>query len=95
MVPEGDPLHPVKGAWRAFEFGPRNCVGQELSLLEIKIVLAMTIRRFEVRAVYREWEREKGMRARSVSGEKGYQVLDGTNRPRGGFPCRVQLVGGE
>ena len=93
MVPEGDPLHPVKGAWRAFEFGPRNCVGQELALLEMKVVLAMTVRRFEIRAVYGEWEREKGMKARSVAGEKGYQVLDGTNRPRAGFPCRVKVLG--
>ena len=92
LVPEGDPLHPVRGAWRAFEFGPRNCIGQELALLEMKIVLAMTVRRFEVRAVYREWEVRGKKGARDVAGEKGYQVLDGTNRPRGGFPCRVGVV---
>ena len=37
------------GAWRPFERGPRNCIGQELALLEGKVVLAAVTRglRFE------------------------------------------------
>ena len=92
LTPQEDPLHPVKGAWRAFEFGPRNCVGQELSMLEMKIVLVMTLRRFDVRGAFQEWEGAAKKRPGDVNGEKGYQVLDGTNRPRGGFPCRVKTV---
>ena len=92
LTAPNDPLHPVKGAWRAFEFGPRNCVGQELSMLEMKIVLVMTLRRFDVRGVFEEWEGVAKKRPGNVNGEKGYQVLDGTNRPRGGFPCRVKAA---
>ncbi|KAF6835663.1 AflN protein [Colletotrichum plurivorum] len=33
-------------AYRSFERGPRNCIGQELSMLEMRIVLALTVRRF-------------------------------------------------
>ncbi|OJD16151.1 hypothetical protein AJ78_03640 [Emergomyces pasteurianus Ep9510] len=34
-------------AWRAFERGPRNCIGQELANLEIRAILAMVARRYE------------------------------------------------
>ena len=37
------------GAWRAFERGPRNCIGQELAMMEAKVVLCAVTRglRFE------------------------------------------------
>ncbi|KAI0203409.1 cytochrome P450 [Astrocystis sublimbata] len=35
------------GAWRAFERGPRGCIGQELAMIESRIVLALAVRRFD------------------------------------------------
>jgi cytochrome P450 len=35
------------GAFRAFEHGPRNCIGQDLAMVEGKVVLAMIARGFE------------------------------------------------
>lgn len=35
------------GAWKAFERGPRNCIGQELALIEARAVLAMVVRRYD------------------------------------------------
>lgn len=35
------------GAWRAFERGPRNCIGQELATIEARIVLAMAARHYD------------------------------------------------
>ncbi|KAH8731295.1 cytochrome P450 [Phaeosphaeriaceae sp. PMI808] len=34
-------------AWRAFERGPRNCIGQELANLEARVILACMMRRFD------------------------------------------------
>ncbi|KAF7596387.1 hypothetical protein BBP40_002131 [Aspergillus hancockii] len=35
------------GAWRPFERGPRNCIGQELANLEARAILACTVRRYD------------------------------------------------
>ena len=43
-----------KNAYRPFEKGPRNCIGQELALLDMKILMALTIREFDVRNGYKE-----------------------------------------
>lgn len=94
LASKDDPLHPIKGAWRAFELGPRNCIGQELAMLEMKLALAMTVRKFDFSARFEEWEqinRRKG--PKTINGEMAYQTLDGTNRPRNGFPCRVAMRG--
>ena len=93
LVSDDDPLYPVKGAWRPFEFGPRNCIGQDLAMLEIKLVMVMTVREFDIQASYDEWDRVNGKTGvRTVNGERAYQVLDGTVRPAEGFPCRVSVT---
>ena len=49
-----------KDAWRPFEKGPRACLGQELAMLEMKIVLALTLREFDVESGYEERDRKLG-----------------------------------
>ncbi|KAJ4987846.1 cytochrome P450 52A11 [Stagonosporopsis vannaccii] len=34
-------------AWRPFERGPRNCIGQELANLEVRVILACVMRRYD------------------------------------------------
>ncbi|KAK8069977.1 cytochrome P450 [Apiospora phragmitis] len=34
-------------AWRAFERGPRNCIGQELANIEARVILASVARRYD------------------------------------------------
>ena len=93
IVSNGDPLYPIKDAWRPFEFGPRNCIGQELAMLEIKIFIIMTLRESNIVPSYDEWDRVKGKQEpKTVHGERAYQVLDGTTRPADGFPCRVTIT---
>lgn len=34
-------------AWRPFERGPRNCIGQDLANLEARVVIALVARRYD------------------------------------------------
>lgn len=65
-----------KDAWRPFEKGPRNCIGQELAMVETKVILAMTLGAFDFRG--------------TASG-RSYQILKGSAKPAGGMPGRVAL----
>ena len=86
-------------AWRPFERGPRNCIGQELAKLEIRLILASTVRKYRFQKV--------GMGAlvlgadgRPMLNEKGqYMVLDElvnkrqiTPKPLDGMPMQITLM---
>lgn len=93
LVEEGDRLYPQKGAFRPFEFGPRNCIGQELAMLELKLVLVMTARDFQVLSVYDEWDKLNPTKStKTVNGDRAYQILSGAAHPCDGLPCRVSLT---
>jgi len=52
VVQDGKPAQATGGrvppsAWRPFERGPRNCIGQELANLEVRVILACTLRRYD------------------------------------------------
>jgi cytochrome P450 len=55
------------GAWRPFERGPRNCIGQELAMVEAKVVLCAVARGFS-------WEKV---------GYSGRKQTEGMEIPRG------------
>ena len=92
LVGPKDPLYPVKDAWRPFEFGPRNCLGQELAMLEVKAVLILTCREFNIAAAYDEWDFEHPKAGpKTVKGDRMYQIERVGAHPADGFPCKVQL----
>lgn len=85
----------------AFSKGIRNCIGQELALLELRMVLAMTIAKFDFAAAFDELDelRNDGSGYPSDStgihelfGEQAYQIQLGTAKPREGMPCRIRLA---
>lgn len=93
LVPKGHPLFPVEGTWRPFELGPRHCIGQQLALIELKLVVVMTARTFDISPAYDEWDLlhpKKG--PNTVDGERAYQVVRGGAHPSDGFPCRVSMA---
>ncbi|KAI5365287.1 putative cytochrome P450 [Septoria linicola] len=95
-----------EGAFRSFETGARNCLGQNLALLEARIILAMTCRQFEFDVMLDEkslreigkdgsfYAKDESFRKgkQDVDGEPLYQVLIGAAKPREGMPCKVRMV---
>lgn len=67
LAKEGEPLYVRKNAFRSFELGPRSCIGQELALLELRAILVLTIREFDVQSVWHEDDPE-------WFGDKAYQA---------------------
>ena len=93
LVEEGNELCPIKGAYRAFEIGPRNCVAQGFVMTELKVILALLVRQFDFSPAYQEWDDlhplgGKGMRA--YRGDRAYQIEEGAAHPVDHYPCRVR-----
>ena len=89
-----------KEAWVGFSKGQRNCIGQELAVIETKVILAMTLRAFDFAPAFDELQKLKGDKSGYPSdtsgvqecfGDEAYQVQLGTAKPREGMPCRVRL----
>jgi sterigmatocystin biosynthesis cytochrome P450 monooxygenase len=94
LVGPQDPLYPKKGSWRAFEWGSRNCIGQTLAVLELKVALVMTVRAFNITPAYDKWDElhpSKGIRV--VEGNRAYQAElgGGGAHPADGFPVKVTM----
>ena len=89
LVGPEDPLYPIKGAWRPFEYGPRNCIGQELTMMEMKIAMILVLPKFDIEIAYEEVVDGKTRKSpKTVDGERAYQLpLSG---PSQGLPCRVK-----
>lgn len=93
LVPEGHELYPPKNAWRPFERGPRNCIGQEVALTEIKVMLALTLREFDFMDAYDEFDRMKGNpKGWNVNGQRAYMMRRGGGHPADFYPCKVHFA---
>ncbi|KAJ5691516.1 hypothetical protein N7488_012251 [Penicillium malachiteum] len=107
LVEAGHELYPVPGAWRPFEHGPRNCIGQTLVYNEIRVVLAMSLRSFNISPAYDEWDalqlQKEGLVGRltrqfqkpvpnTLNGERAYQT-ELAGYPKDDYPCRIELCG--
>ncbi|KAL1648356.1 hypothetical protein SLS58_002109 [Diplodia intermedia] len=83
------------GAWRPFERGPRNCIGQELANLEARVILAVAARRYDfVKAGAGEVRRDEA--GNPALNEKGqYEVVSPmfnvTSKPFDGMVMSVKF----
>ncbi|KAI1331544.1 vera protein [Xylariaceae sp. FL0255] len=101
-VPEGDPLHPIhNSAFAPFSLGPRNCIGMELALIELRIVSVLMARRFDIEEAWEDWDKLRGPQAtplHNINGERLYTVGGGVVHPRltdkcieDGMPVHIRL----
>lgn len=75
-----------KNAYRPFELGARNCVGQELAQVELRAILALTLREFDIQSAY-------DPNGPKVLGDVAYQKMvpgDLTGKPIHGMPMTVK-----
>lgn len=95
-----------KEAWRPFEKGPRNCIGQELAMIESKVVLATIVKDLDFTPEYdgvpiETWtpietvdeyrDMRPGVETMTIEGHRPYQVLAGAANPKDGMTGRVRL----
>ncbi|KAL8730556.1 MAG: hypothetical protein Q9166_004010 [cf. Caloplaca sp. 2 TL-2023] len=94
LVAPGHELYPMKHAYRAFEYGPRNCIAEGIVMTELKIILACVVREFDFRNAYDEWDRLHPVRdqARLVyRGDRAYQMEEAAAHPVEHYPCKVSI----
>jgi hypothetical protein len=94
-LPDQSTFGPIpKNAYRPFEKGPRDCLGQELAMLETRIVLALTLRKFDFKEAYDELDCRIGRTPKEFPvlekvGGRAYQVLFTAAKGKDGIPMWV------
>lgn len=76
-----------KDAYRSFEKGPRACLGIELAMMEMKIMLVLVCREFDFFAAYKP---DAGKSDEKWGGTH-YQMIAFGPKPAGGMPMRIKL----
>ncbi|KAL8638805.1 MAG: hypothetical protein Q9228_004078 [Teloschistes exilis] len=92
LVKLGHELYPIKGAYRAFEIGPRNCVAQGFVMTELKVILAGLVRQFDFSPANEDLNHQtRRAKVTTYRGERAYQIEEGAAHPADHYPCRVSI----
>lgn len=103
VVQDGKPAQATGGrvppsAWRPFERGPRNCIGQELANLEVRVILACTLRRYDFTKIGLGENVLDGRGEPVLNSKRQYEVKANmyctsqvTSKPVDGMKMRIKL----
>ncbi|KAK3314244.1 cytochrome P450 4V3 [Apodospora peruviana] len=86
-------LHVRKNAWRAFGLGPRQCIGQELAMAELRLAVAAVAREMEIECAWGKWDKAMGYQGpkNEMEGHRCYQVGKIVPHVSGGMPVHVRM----
>jgi cytochrome P450 len=76
-----------KNAFRPFELGSHNCIGQELAMTELRVILALTVQDMDIVPMYPA----DGPRLFGALVYQGTMVEEVTAHPKHGMPVKVLL----
>lgn len=78
-------------AFRTFEKGKRSCIGQELALLEMRVMAVLLLRRFDFALAYEELDRRlKRKPPQNTNLPRYYVASVGAGSPCDGMPLFVK-----
>lgn len=78
----------VKHSYRPFEMGPRNCLGQELAMVELKVLLVQLTGAFEFVPNYQG--ESNAQNCVEGYGDRAYQTMYTTAKPKDGIPMLIR-----
>uniref|UniRef100_A0A1Y1L2C6 Cytochrome P450 n=3 Tax=Photinus pyralis TaxID=7054 RepID=A0A1Y1L2C6_PHOPY len=96
VVAEGHPLHPPKNVWRGFQLGPRQCIGQEMAIVVLKLALVAVVRDFDIEMAWDDWDKAQqrmGVKVSksTVEGDRMYTTGKATAHPKNGGPAHARM----
>lgn len=82
LVEPGNELYPTNpAAFRAFELGPRNCIGQTLVWNELKVAVILICRELVIREAYDEFDMDRERTIRSSLSRRLWSRVFGGQQP--------------
>ncbi|OJD13923.1 hypothetical protein AJ78_05686 [Emergomyces pasteurianus Ep9510] len=86
-----------KDAWRPFERGPRGCIGQDLAMMEMRMVILLLLRSFDFEVMGTSpanYKMAGYTTLDTIFGDLIYQKQSLTARPLGGQEMKVKFAQG-